>query len=367
MPKKFKFYFNLIPLIIITILVLKLVFSIEIIYTGFFSTILSILTPFFWAFGIAYLLNPLMLLFQRKFKFKKSISILLTYVCTILAITFLMLVIIPTIFNSLSNLANNITSYMHNAESFINDFFSDFYQTAPELSQKLEASVIDVFKTLSSAFGSLAGSFVGQTIAFTSSFIKFIFGFIISIYMLTEKESLIRSTQKIINVLFPEKKAKFLLDFIDDSNEIFSKFIIGKLIDSTIIGVLCYIGLFLMNAEFAALIALIVGITNMIPYFGPFIGMIPAFILTLFVNPTMAIWIILFIFLLQQFDGWYLGPKILGDKVGVSPLLIIFAVTVGGGLGGVLGMFLSVPIAALIRNYTIRYFRYRAKQKKGAD
>ncbi|MGL4761597.1 MAG: AI-2E family transporter [Sarcina sp.] len=366
MSKKFKLHFNWIPIIIITALILKVVFSIEIIFSGFFSDILSILTPFFWAFGIAYLLNPLMLLFERKFKLKRSISILITYVLTILVFVFLLLVIVPTIFNSLSDLTDNITSYMHTAESFINEFFSEFHKSSPEISQKLEASVVDTIKTLSSAFASLAGKFVGQTIAFTSSFVKFIFGFIISIYMLAQKDTLIASTEKIINAMLPNKKAKFTLEFLDESNHLFSKFIVGKTIDSTIIGIMCYIGLLLTQAPFAALIALIVGITNMIPYFGPFIGMIPAFILTLFVNPTMAIWVLIFIFLLQQFDGWYLGPKILGDKVGVSPLLIIFAVTVGGGVGGVLGMFLSVPIAALVRNYLNRYFDYRLKEKERA-
>ena len=363
MFKKFKLHFNWIPLIIIAAFIIKAVFNIEIIFTGFFSNILSILTPFFWAFGIAYLLNPLMLLFERKFKLKRSVSILITYIATILIFIFLLLVIVPTIFNSLSDLTDNITSYMHTAENFIGDFFSEFHKTSPEISQKVEASVLDTIKTLSATFASLAGSFVGQTIAFTSSFVKFIFGFIISIYMLVEKDSLINSTKKGINALLPKNKSKFILEFLSESNLLFSKFIVGKTIDSTIIGIMCYVGLMLMHAEFAALIALIVGITNMIPYFGPFIGMVPAFILTLFVNPKMAIWVLLFIFLLQQFDGWYLGPKILGDKVGVSPLLIIFAVTLGGGTFGVLGMFLSVPIIALVRNYLVRYFDYRLKIK----
>ncbi|WP_297519238.1 AI-2E family transporter [uncultured Clostridium sp.] len=367
MLKKFKLHFNWIPIIIIAALILKAVFSIELIFSGFFSDIISILMPFFWAFGIAYLLNPLMLLFERKLKLKRSLSILLTYIVTILVFVFLILVIVPTIFNSLSDLTDNITSYMHTAESFINEFFSEFHKSSPEISQKLEASVVDTIKALSSAFASLAGSFVGQTIAFTSSFIKFIFGFIISIYMLSQKDILIGFVKKMINAMLPTNKSNFTLEFLSESNYLFSRFIVGKTIDSTIIGIMCYVGLLLMQAPFAALIALIVGITNMIPYFGPFIGMVPAFVLTLFVSPTMAIWVLIFIFLLQQFDGWYLGPKILGDKVGVSPLLIIFAVTVGGGVGGLLGMFISVPIAALIRNYLDRYFDYKLKQKEKAE
>lgn len=364
MLKKLKLHLNLIPIILISALILKGVFSIEIIFKGFFSNILSILTPFFWAIGIAYLLNPLMLLFEKKLKVKRAISILLSYIVTILVLVFLSFVIVPTIFNSLSDLASNITSYMQNAETFIAEFFSEFYKTSPEISQKLETSTLDLIKTLSSLFASLAGTFVGQTIAFTSSFIKFIFGFIIAIYMLAEKDFFISSTKKVVVAMLPKEKSNFTLEFLTESNETFSRFILGKTIDSIIIGIMCYVGLLFILPEFAALIALIVGITNMIPYFGPFIGMIPAFILSLFINPSMAIWVLIFIFLLQQFDGWYLGPKILGDKVGVSPLLIIFAVTVGGGLFGVLGMFLSVPIAAIVRNYLVRYFNYKLKTKK---
>lgn len=362
MFKKIKLHFNLIPIILISALILKGIFSIEIIFKGFFSNILSILTPFFWAFGVAYLLNPVMLFFERKFKLKRSISILISYILTILVFIFLALVIVPTIFNSLSDLAANITSYMQNTERAISQFFSEFYKSSPEISKQIEASILDVIKSLSTAFASLAGSLVGQTIAFTSSFIKFIFGFIISIYMLAEKDNLIAFFKKLLVAILPKQKAKFTLEFFVESNELFSRFILGKVIDSTIIGAMCYVGLLFIVPDFAALIGLIVGITNMIPYFGPFIGMIPAFILTLFVSPSMAIWVLVFIFLLQQFDGWYLGPKILGDKVGVSPLLIIFAVTLGGGLFGVLGMFLSVPIIALVRNYLVRYSDYKLKE-----
>lgn len=364
MFKKIKLHFNLIPIILISILSLKIVFSIETIFNGFFSSIISILLPFFWAFGIAYLLNPLMLLFEKKFKVKRSISILLTYITTLLVFTFLIMVIAPTIINSLSDLSKNISSYMTSSQAFINESLANFHKASPGIASAIESSVMDIFKTLTEALTSFAAGLLGQTIEFTSSFIKFIFGFIISIYMLAQKDLLISFGKKFINAIFSERKAKFTLEFFEESNQLFSKFIVGKMIDSTIIGILCYIGLALMNAPFAVLISLLVGITNMIPYFGPFIGMIPAFILTLFVNPNMVIWVILFILLLQQFDGWYLGPKILGDKVGVSPLLIIFAVTVGGGIGGVLGMFISVPIIALIRNYVNRYLAYRISLKE---
>ena len=351
MIKKNKYYLNLIPLILISIILLKFIFSIESIFSGFFSTILSILMPFFWAFGIAYLLNPISMWFENRFNLKKSLSITLTYFITIIVLVFLCLVIIPTIIESITDLAHNLSNYINTAQSFITESLGKIHTSSPNLTKQIENVFLSTFSNLAEFLSNFMKQLLDQTIRFTSSFIKFLFGFIISIYMLSEKDK--------IKVFF----IKFLRAVLSKSNLVFSKFIIGKTIDSIIIGILCYIGLIILKAPFAILIALIVGITNMIPYFGPFIGMIPAFILTLFVNPKLAIIVLIFIFLLQQFDGLYLGPKILGDQVGVSPLLIIFSVTVGGGIGGVLGMFLSGPIAALVKIYVDKYLELKTSKE----
>ncbi|MGL5615518.1 MAG: AI-2E family transporter [Sarcina sp.] len=364
MLKKHKFYWNLIPIILISVILLKSVFSIESIFSGAFSTIISILMPFFWAFGIAYLLNPITMLFEKKFNMKRSFSILLTYIITLILLTFLILVIFPTIIESISDLAKNLSSYITSAEAFITDSFAKLTKESPNVSKEIETVLLTTFTHLAEFLTEFMKGLLGHTIRFTSSFIKFLFGFIISIYMLIEKEKIKKFSIRLLKAILPSEKSDFTINFFAESNNIFSRFIVGKTIDSLIIGVLCYIGLIIIQAPFAILIALIVAMTNMIPYFGPFIGMVPAFILTFFVNPTLAFIVLFFILLLQQFDGWYLGPKILGDQVGVSPLLIILAVTVGGGVGGVLGMFLSVPIAALIKVYTDKYLTLKEKKKK---
>lgn len=363
MTKKHKFYWNLIPIILISIILLKSIFSIESIFSGFFSTILSILMPFFWAFGIAYLLNPLSVLFEKRFNLKRSLSIMLTYLITIIILIFLAVVIFPTIIESVSDLARNLSNYIDTAQTFISDSISQLTKASPDITKHIESTFLSTFSSLAEFLSNFMKGLLDQTIKFTSSFIKFIFGFVISIYMLAEKEKIKNFFIKSLRALLSKEKSDFTIEFFSQTNMVFSKFIIGKTIDSLIMGVLCYIGLLIINAPFAILIALIVGVTNMIPYFGPFIGMVPAFMLTLFVNPKLAIVVLFYIFLLQQFDGLYLGPKILGDQVGVSPLLIILAVTLGGGIGGILGMFLSVPIAGLLKIYIDKYLEFKLAKK----
>lgn len=357
-----KFYFNFIPLILVSIILVKFIFNIENIFSTIVLSVFSVLVPFFWALGIAYLINPLMVWIEKKFKFRRGISTLISYIIVVFFIYIVITVIFPTILNSLIDLFKNMSDYASTAENWISNAIANM-NTQIEPSH-IQTSAMEIFSKVTSITTTVLGNILTQTIKITSSFVKLIFGFIISIYMLLDKENLINSCKKIIIALLPsENKAEDFLCFMSEANGVFGRFIIGKTIDSLIIGILCYIGLIIIQAPFAALIALIVGITNMIPYFGPFIGMVPAFILTLFVKPSMAIWVLFFIFLLQQFDGCYLGPKILGEKVGVSPLFIILAVTIGGGLFGVLGMFLSVPIIALMKIYGEKYLEFKLKHK----
>lgn len=363
MFKKHNFHFNWLPLILISTVLIMLIFNIRGIFSEGIQPFLSVITPFFWAFGVAYLINPLMMLIERKFKLKRAFSLIISYILVIICVYILIVIIVPTIINSVSELFSNISEYASSAEEWINNSLASM--NIPLDLTHLNTSAAEFISKTSALLSTIFGGVLTQTLKITSSVVKFVFGFIISIYMLMDKETLISGCKKIIIAVMPsEKLSRLFISFMGQAHTVFSRFIIGKIIDSLIIGVLCYIGLFLMGSQYAVLIAFIVGLTNMIPYFGPFIGMIPAFLLTLIVQPSLAIWVLLFIFILQQFDGWYLGPKILGDQVGVSPLFIIFAVTVGGGLFGVLGMFLSVPIIALIKIYTEKFIEYRLEIKK---
>jgi len=174
--------------------------------------------------------------------------------------------------------------------------------------------------------------------------LNFVLGLFVSIYFLYEKEKLIAYIKKVIRAFSKRKKADLIIDYFSRVNSYFYNFLVGKLVDSSIIGLLCLLGMSALKIRYALLLSIIVGVLNMIPYFGPFMGAVPAVLITLIYSPIQALWTAIFILILQQFDGWYLGPKILGDSVGATPLFIIFSILVGGSFAGPLGMLLAVPL-----------------------
>ena len=184
--------------------------------------------------------------------------------------------------------------------------------------------------------------------------------------MLTDKRPLINSCKAVVYAFVPVKYIQLILEISAEANRLFSSFIVGKAIDSTIIGLLCFVFMLILRLPYAVLISVIVGITNMIPYFGPFIGAIPSAIILLFISPLKAVIFVVMVFVLQQFDGLILGPKILGDSTGLKPLWIIFAITIGGSLAGVLGMFLGVPAVAFIRYLIQRLINHQLKKRDGS-
>ena len=190
---------------------------------------------------------------------------------------------------------------------------------------------------------------------------------IVSIYILMDKKILLGTVKASIYAFLPQKRIPYIMDTLKECNDIFGGFVIGKAIDSLIIGVLCFIVMTILRLPYTLLISLIVGITNMIPYFGPFIGAVPGAIVMLMVSPLKAVIFIIMIFALQQFDGLYLGPKILGQSVGLRPLWIIVAITIGGSIAGVLGMFLGVPIMAVLRYLVMRTLKQRLEEREVKD
>lgn len=356
-------HLDLVPILIIAFLLFKAINNIEFLAAGSWFFI-KILTPFFWAFGIAYILNPLMVHIERRFKLKRALSILIVYMIVIGLITLTVTIVSPTIASNVGELVNNMPNYARQTEGWFNTNIGKFnLVNNTDILNWINNFLTTSLDKLTEILNTGVNAILTKAISFTSSFLKMIFGFIISIYILKDKEVFKKSIKKFLYAIFNEESVNNFLIFGNEVNELFSQYIIGKFIDSSIIGFLCAIGLIILQIPYALLISFIVGITNMIPYFGPFIGMIPAVIITLFYSPIKALWVLLFIFILQQFDGWFLGPKILGDKVGVSPFWIILAITIGGATFGVLGMFLGVPIIAIIKTSLQRFVSKRLKNK----
>ncbi len=341
------------------------------------ESIFNMLAPFLIGMLIAYVLNPLVKLFDGKifeklFKMKnrnmrKGLSILISYVLVIGLLAVCISVVIPELYNSIYNVYNGINDYYNNFLTFLDKMAVKYPDLDIAYITKLaESNSTKVVEFLQNSIGTILPILYNTSISVISWILNLIIALMVSCYMLIDKEKLIRNFKRLIYVIMKKNTAERFISTLKDANEIFSNFVIGKALDSLIIGIICFIFMKIVGLEYAMLISVIVGITNMIPYFGPFIGAIPGSILLLTVNWKMAFVFIIWIVVLQQFDGLYLGPKILGDRLGLRPLWIIFAITVGGYFFGPIGMFLGVPTVAVIA-YLLDRWITRVLIKKNID
>lgn len=364
-------YIKILPIIVLSILAYKLIDRIDLVQR-FIMYSMNLFIPIIWAGVIAYLFNPLMMKIELRFNLKRIWSILITYVIYLGILYVFITSVTPTIANSVTEIVKEVPNYIGQTEQVINEHLEDFQgleQFVNEIDFSLEnfsvskdgTAVKDILKNIQQyAFG-----IIGAIFTFTSGIFKFIIGLVMSIYILKDKEKFAVGLRRMGYAYFDMVKTDRFFNLMIDVDDVFSKYIIGKSIDSLIIGIICFVGLMLLDVRYALLLSIIVGITNMIPYFGPFIGAVPAVIITIFYSPIQALWVLLFILALQQFDGYILGPKILGDSVGLSPFWIIIAILIGGGFFGILGMLIAVPIMAVIRNLNQKYVDFVIRQKNG--
>lgn len=352
-------YVNLIPILIISFLIFK------VINDGYtISWILTILSPIFGAFAIAYLLEPIISYLERQFKLRRGVSVLITYLLILGIIIFIIYIVTPNIANNIADLIPNISGYFRITQDFIqNKIYEIDFLKEYGIIDYLESSTSTIFEELSIVIKTSLNEFLKQAINITSGVFKIILSMTIAVYMLLDKYRFRVTSKRLLYAVFEKNKADKIMSLVIETNDIFSRYLVGKLLDSFIIGILCYLILSIIDIKYALLISVIVGITNMIPYFGPFIGAIPAVFITLFSSPVKALYVAIAILVLQQFDGLYLGPKILGEKVGIRPFWIITAITIGGGMFGVLGMLLAVPVVAVIKAIFDRYVEKRLKEK----
>ena len=269
------------------------------------------------------------------------------YLLVLVAIGVFGVVVGPVLAESTAQLVGNVSFYSKKINELINQLIS--YIPDESLSQEIQAALTQVFEVLYAFISSFLTQVVSITTKVVSSVIEVVMGIIISVYMLSDKEKLIAQTKKVLSALLPERALREIIQVAHDSNQKFSGFITGKIIDSTIIGILCAVGMLIFRMPFVALVSLIVGITNVIPYFGPIIGAVPGVILVLIGGDLMqALFFAIFVLALQQFDGNILGPAILGQSTGLSAMWVVFAILLFGGLYGFVGMIIGVPLLAVI-------------------
>ena len=331
------------------------------------SKVIGVLQPVIYGGVIAYLLNPivkkvdkyLLPVLERNMKsresaekFSRGVGVLTAVLVLIFLIMELCNLLIPELYYSIRNMVFTLPGQLNNLVVRLNEMATDDTTTSAFLKTAVEEGT-HMLETwlrtdLLAKTNELMSNLTVGVINVISAVFDFVIGLIVSIYILFSKETFTSQCKKGVYALFKPHHANMILHFTTKSNEIFGGFVIGKIIDSAIIGVLCFFGLTILKMPYAVLISVIVGVTNVIPFFGPYIGAVPSTILIMLSNPMQGLYFIIFILVLQQLDGNILGPKILGNSTGLSAFWVIVAILLGGGLFGFVGMVMGVPTFAVL-------------------
>lgn len=309
------------------------------------------LSPFILGVFLAYILNPLISVLEDKLNTKRGLSIFISMIILMLTIGIVILFITPILVESIIDLFNQMPNHLEQIQKFLDFKAKEINESSIVDLEKFILTQVEVLKPeLIELSKTIINKAISTTVSITSILINSILSLVVCIYVLIDKENYILYFKKLSKILLREKSDK-LSDFIKLFNEKVGKYIIAKVLDSLFIGLVAIIGLYILNTKYAVLMGLIIGITNMIPFFGPFIGGIPTIILNLFYSPQKALLVAIFIIILQQIDGNIISPKFIGPRVGINPFITLFSVSIGGVYFGVLGMILAMPIAGILKHY----------------
>ena len=336
--------------------------------------VIKVLSPFILAFFIAYILHPMVVkidkyLKKTKFiseKVSKILSIAISYLVVLGMITIGLIYVIPELYKSISELTtiNRINALVTMVTKTLNDLENKFPNIDFAIIEtKIEESLPQFITYGTNMIKDLVPMVFTVSVYIVKAVINLLLSVVISVYMLSDKANFRIALKKGLYAFVEKNKADNFLQTVKECNSIFKGFFIGKSVDSLIMGILCFITMSMLRLPYALLLSVIVGITNMIPYFGPFIGAIPGVVLYLLISPIKSLIFAIMILVLQQFDGLYLGPKILGNTTGLKPFWVIFAITVGGAYAGAIGMFLGVPIVAVVSFLLQKLVNYLLKKK----
>lgn len=337
----------------------------------FFRRIIYIFRPIIIGVFLAYILNPMMKFIEnkvlipiidklklkfksdtKKTKFIRSISVLSTMVVFILLIYAIINMIVPQVSESIESIIARTPDFISRCNTWINNLIFDNKEISEMIIMYL-GNLEDWFMTtivpkLQEAVTTFSSNVISGVVSTIKIMLNIIIGTIVAIYLLSQKELFCAQAKKITYALLREERANNLINNMRFANKTFGGFLTGKIIDSLIIGMLTFIVISIFKIPYPVLISVIVGVTNIIPYFGPFLGAIPCAIILLMVDPIKCLTFLIIVLIIQQIDGNIIGPKILGDSTGLSSFWVIFAITLFGGIMGVFGMFIGVPLFAVI-------------------
>lgn len=325
------------------------------------NTVAEILAPFVYGGVIAYLLRPLCntyesfftdVLPQKAKRFANGIAVILSIVTGILVVYTLIIMVAPQLYSSVLSLWNSLPDKINAFLVWATATFGEdeeLLQLFNSSSQKLIAELESWAQTTLVPYITNVVSGVGSSVLKVLNFLyNLLIGLIVAVYLLGSRKKFARQSVLLVRSCLSPKWADMFLNEVAFIDRMFGGFIDGKILDSAIIGVLCYIGCLIFRFPNPLLIAAIVGITNVIPFFGPFIGAVPSTFLILIEDPIKALWFVLFVLVLQQLDGNIIGPAILGDRTGISSFWVLFTIILCGGLWGIVGMVIAVPLFAVI-------------------
>ena len=322
---------------------------------GVFQAIFVALSPFIYGIGIAFLLNPLRKIIEYSWLGKTKLKprtkkVIASFGALFIGIIMLFVffsILIPQMISSIQTFLSSFEGYVDSARNFFesNNFFSDdLLKTLNPVIDKGVSMLGDWVSNIASSLNAI----LMYSVIFAKSVMNFLIGMIIALYILLDEINLKRQIKKVLYALLPEKTTKSILRTTRLTINTFNSFVAGKAVDSLIIGILCYIILSFMKMLYTPLISVVVGVTNMIPVFGPFLGAVPSILILLLVDPFKALEFSIFVLILQQVDGNIIGPRILGGAVGLPTLYVMFAIIIGGALFGIVGMFIGVPVFSVI-------------------
>ena len=339
---------------------------------GFYNFFMGVFQPFVYGAFIAYFLNLPSKWFERvlfsrikfldnKKRIRRMISVLLTIFLSLGVITLILVFLVPQIISNIQKIREFIEPYLKptDGEGGYEILLRGIVEVLNTLNSTFESSVqlrdiIDtIFDTRNLTFSSFiefVRPLIDTTMSIGRGVLNFLIGLVVAFYFLCDKERYAGSVAKILYLLTNRRKAERVISVARNSNGVFEKFVIGKTIDSLIVAVIFLFLCTIFDLPFRELSTLIIGISNMVPYFGPFIGAVPVILITLMVNPAQALLVTVLIFVLQQLDGIILAPKILGDSTGLRPVEVLFAIIIGGSVMNILGMFFGVPVFAVIKS-----------------
>lgn len=346
------FYFGLLRLTNISVIITK---------------IIDVMMPIIYGCVIAYLLNPIVRRVDRYLvpklekraetpekakKLSRVCGVTLSILLLLLLIIVLCNLLIPQLYFSIRNMIFTLPAQLNHMANTIDEMAKGTSTTSTFLKTVINEGTNMLEKWLRTDLlaktNELMSNLTVGVINVISTLFDFVIGIIVSIYLLFSKEQFSMQSKKAIYAIFSPRNANLILHLTRKSDSIFGGFVIGKLIDSAIIGVICFFGMSLLNMPYVMLISVIIGVTNVIPFFGPYIGAVPSAILIILSNPIKGVYFLIFILLLQQFDGNILGPKIIGNSTGLSAFWVIVAILLGGGLFGFVGMIMGVPTFGVI-------------------